>query len=469
MSAWDERIYPYLPVAAQNVACSLVGARQRRLRYGGEFRRLLDWMEAAQWWSADRIAGYQDEQLQAMVRHAYEHVPYYRRVFDSRRLKPQDIRGRADLAKIPILAKEDVRHHRDELVASGVPRRDLVFCHTSGSTGKSLQFYMEPRAVQFQWAVWWRHRQRFGVSPGMPHASFLGRAAVPLRQSRPPYWRENWPMRQTLFSIHHLVPGKAGAIVGRLNQGGFDFYAGFPTVLGVLAELALEQGLKIVAPPRAVFTGADSLRAPQRQAMQQVFQSIVTDQYGFAEGCGNASRCPQDVFHEDFEYGILECADPEAVGPGLKRGRIVATGFASLAMPFIRYDVGDVGLWSEEPCACGRKSPVLVDIEGRVEDYVVTPEGRRIMRLDYIFKDAQNVREAQVMQREPGGIWLRIVRRPGYSTRDEEVLRREVRDRISASLKVEFEYVNEIERLPGGKVQAVKSLLRQRDTTRRSE
>ena len=99
-------------------------------------------------------------------------------------------------------------------------------------------------------------------------------------------------------------------------------------------------------------------------------------------------------------------------------------------------------------------------MDGRIEDYVVTPEGRKIMRFDYIFKDTRNVRHAQVVQKELGSICLRIVRRPSYSSSDEELLRQEVRNKVSSQLFVNFEYVDEIESESTAKIRAVKSLLK---------
>jgi phenylacetate-CoA ligase len=460
MSPWRERLYQHLPIFAQNAACSLHGRGQRRLRFGPEFHRLLDWLEESQWWSREQIARYQAQQLRQLLAHAYTNVPYYRRTFDRLGLKPADIESVEDLPKLPTLTKEDVRHHMDDLVSAGVARRELVFCHTSGSTGKSLQFYLEPRAVQFRWAVWWRHRRRFGIQFDAPYATFTGLAAVPLRQSKPPYWRENWGMHQTIFTMHHITPEKVVDVVRRLNQGGFTYYAGYPSVLAALALLMCEQHLEIARPPRIIFTGAETLYDEQRALLSRVFQCPVTDQYGFSEGCGNASRCPADVYHEDFEYGILECGDGERAEERGQRGKVIATGFAGHGMPFIRYEVGDVATWSSGGCTCGRHAKVITRIDGRVEDVVLTPEGSRITRFDYVFKDTHNVREAQVVQKALGSICLRIVRRPAFSTRDEERIREEVALRVSPALRVEFEYVDEIEREPGGKVRAVKSLIR---------
>ena len=460
MSQLRERIYPRLPIFAQNLACGLQGSSQRKLRYGGVFAERLAWLEQSQWWTASQIEEYQEDTLQKLIRHAYDTVPYYRRTFDTLKLTPADIRTSADLPKLPVLTKEDVFRQRDELVSKAYDPKDLVFCHTSGTTGKSLQFYQEPSAVQFRWAVWWRHKQRFGVAFDDPYATFTGLTAVPLDQHKPPYWRENKPMRQTIFTMHHVIPATVPAIVERLNQGGFSYYSGYPSIIHLLASLIREQGLRITAPPKAIFTGAETLYEDQRQTMADVFGCVVTDQYGFSEGCGNASRCPQDLFHEDFEFGILECDQAQTAENGDRRGTIVATGFAGFAMPFIRYQVGDVGTWQAAPCSCGRHSKVLSRIEGRVEDYVVTPEGRHILRFDYIFKDTHHVREAQVVQDRPDGIRIVVVRRTGYSTDDEALIREEIRRRVSERLQVSFEYVDEIPREANGKFRAVKSLLR---------
>jgi phenylacetate-CoA ligase len=459
MAHWQDQLYPHLPVLMQNVACSVQGYSQRRLRFGGEFRRLLDWLEKSQWWSGDQIQQYQLEQLSKLLQHAYDSVPYYRRQFDQLGLKPAAIQSLADLQKLPVLTKEDVQSNLPDLISQKFTRAELVFSHTSGSTGKSLEFYLEPRAFQFRWAVWWRHRQRFGIRFDEPFATFTGLAAVPLEQSQPPYWRENWPMHQTIFTMHHITPDKVGTIVRRLNEGGFAYYAGYPSVLCALAAMIQEQQLDITAPPRIIFTGAENVYAYQRQLLRAVFKCPVTDEYGFSEGCGNASRCPEDVYHEDFEYGLLECGEVERLDAVTQRGKLLATGFAGYGMPFIRYEVGDIATWQTGACSCGRHSPVITHIEGRIEDYVITPEGRRIMRFDYIFKDTHHIRDAQIVQKELGSISIRVIRRPTYTSVDEALVREEVKQRVSSTLKVEFEYIDEIEREPNGKIRAVKSLL----------
>lgn len=468
-SAIAEAVYERLPVALQNLVCSAYGYREARARFGEQFHQRLRELSASEWWSASDIAAYQDERLRALIRHAHATVPYYRDRMRELGLTPEDIRGRADLPKLPVLTKEDVRANYPRMVSTTADKHDLVLRHTSGTTGKALHFYYSRSAIAEQWAVWWRHRRRFGVEVDALHANFTGKRVVPIEQDRPPYWRWNRPMHQALLNMQHLTPSKIRDVVAFLDSRDFVYYSGYPSVVHAMAASAIEAGLILARPPRFVFTGAENMLDYQRRDIFALTRATITDQYGFSEGCGNASHCPSLVYHEDFEFGILECVDPRPAGDGRITGRIVCTGFASPDTPLIRYEVGDSGVWDDpdRACACGRHSPVLLSIEGRRDDYVVTPEGGRIMRFDYLFKDTHHVREAQIVQREAGAIILRIVRRDGYSSRDEAVLREEVRQWISPTIAVVFDYVDDIPRQANGKFRAVVSDLAGRESAPR--
>jgi len=456
-----DRIYPRLPVWAQNAACGIYGLREGRVRFGRGFRRRLDWLTETEGWSAADIAAYQDEQVRALVKHAYASVPFYRERMRGLGLTPDDVRGRKDLPKLPVLTKEEVRGSTRRLLAERADARHLVHRHTSGTTGKALDFYSSRESIAFQWAVWWRHRRRFGVEPGALSANFTGKLVVPMEQRRPPYWRWNRPMNQALLNMQHVTPDKVADIAAFLDRHPFRFYTGYPSIIHAVAATALEAGVALRRGPALVITGAENVLDFQRRDIAAWTGARLTDQYGFSEGCGNASHCTELRYHEDWEFGVLECVDPEPLGDGRVRGRVVCTGFACPEFPFIRYEVGDTAVWAApgDRCACGRHSAVLERIEGRMDDYVVTPEGGRIMRFDYLFKATTSVRESQVVQHRPGAITLRLVRRPDYAARDEAAIAREVARWISPTLQVEFEYVDEIPRERNGKFRAVLSHL----------
>ena len=95
---------------------------------------------------------------------------------------------------------------------------------------------------------------------------------------------------------------------------------------------ASEAGLELALPPRAVFTGAENMLDFQRRDIQAFTGAILSDHYGCTEACGNASRCQELVYHEDCEFGIMEGIERT---PGDRAKRIVCTGFACDAFPFI--------------------------------------------------------------------------------------------------------------------------------------
>lgn len=457
-------VYARLPVFLQNTACSVYGWKEARVRFGGEFERRITELTESEWWTRGQITDYQDEALKRLIRHAYQTVPFYREVMRAEGLKPADIVTRDDLPKLPRVSKDDVRRAGASVISSAADRRRLIHRHTSGTTGTSLDFFSTRSAIAFQWAVWWRHRMRFGLEFGDWHVNFTGQLVVPPDQQLPPFWRWNGPFRQAILTMHHLTSSKISSIVDFLNRHQFRLYSGYPSIIHAFSLAAMEANLVLERSPLLVSTGAENMLRVQRRDIGAFTGAVLTDTYGLSEGCGNASHCPQFRYHEDFEFGILECVDPIQLDERRVRGSIVCTGFANSGMPFIRYDTGDIGVWdvSGRPCPCGRESKVLVEIEGRIDDYVMTPEGRRIMRFDYLFKDANNVKEVQVVQSQLGAIVLRVVRRPAYGEADERFIRDQVCSWISPELKVSFEYVNEIERGPNGKFKAVRSLLRSR-------
>ncbi|MDQ2732043.1 MAG: phenylacetate--CoA ligase family protein, partial [Armatimonadota bacterium] len=368
---------------------------------------------------------------------------------------------REDLAKLPILTKEEARKNSKALIATNVNRRQLISRRTSGTTGKSLHFHIGKEALAFQWAVWWRHRKRFGLELNEWHVNFTGELAIPAEQEQPPFWRWNWPMHQALVSMQQVTPAKARDIIQFLNQNDFGYYTGYSSIIHPLVVAARESGVTLRNRPRVIATGGEPMHPWQRRDIQAYTGAVITDQYGFSECCGNASDCPQLVYHEDFEFGILECVDPIRVDGQQVKGKIVCTGFASPEMPFIRYETGDIGIWdeSQERCACGRSSRILSSVEGRLNDYVLTPEGMWTKSFDYVFLDQSNVSEAQIIQDLPGEVTLKIVRRTEYSNKDEHLIRKNIRQWISQELNVRFEYVQCIEREPSGKFRFVKSSL----------
>jgi phenylacetate-CoA ligase len=128
-------------------------------------------------------------------------------------------------------------------------------------------------------------------------------------------------------------------------------------------------------------------------------------------------------------------------------------------MPLIRYRVGDFAKTEEGTCACGCAFPLIDRIEGRIEDYLRTPDGRFVGRLDHLFKGVEHVVEAQIVQPRLDELVLRIVRAEGFGPHDEQTILAEARQRLGPSIRLRFEYPETIERTAGGKFRFIVSQL----------
>ena len=133
-------------------------------RYGQDYLRALALFEKSDWWDEKALTEYQEEHLRLLVRHCYDHVPYYRRIFRERGLEPCDVQTIQDLAKLPFLTKDAVRLHRHELMADNIPLSAMEKCHTSGSSGSPLTFYMERRTRSVERAL--AHRRLLWLGYG---------------------------------------------------------------------------------------------------------------------------------------------------------------------------------------------------------------------------------------------------------------------------------------------------------------
>ena len=449
-----EGIYRRLPLGLQTVAVNVAGLRNRRTRFGEPFWAELKFLEKSEKYSASELASLQADRLQALVRTAYEHVPYYRELFRSLKLTPADIRTPDDLARLPVLDKATVAARAAEMVNTSLPSRARIPGRTSGSTGTSLALVHDARALAAEFATVWRMRRRFGCDLDRWHATFAGRLFVPQAQRKPPYHRVNYVQKQLLFSLYHLSPATVPHYADALARWPCEFYTGYPSALEVLVQDSREAGVTLPGPARALFTSSETLLAHQKESLERTLGVPVYDRYGCAEFCVSFTVCEQGRYHLDSEFSIVEWETLEETADSFT-GALICTGLMNHAMPFIRYRVGDVATLATTPCPCGKASLSAFSIDGRREDFVVTAEGVRLGRLDHIFKDLHSIRESQILQSEPGRITIRVVRGPEYRPADEKRLLAECRKRMGGATAVAVEYTDAIPRNAAGKFRAV--------------
>jgi phenylacetate-CoA ligase len=414
--------------------------------------------------SRERISGAElthlrNRRLQQFVLHAARTVPHYERVFSEMQLKPEAIRDIDDLKQLPIVTAEDVYSRPDDFMSRIVGSKQYVPepRHLRSSIGDSLPMSREGAAEAM--AVLWRFRRDHGILPGTWCAYFGGENVVPQEQTKPPYWRINWPGRQVIFSPYHLSEQTVEAYADALNHYQCPWLHGLPAVIGDLAGLMSEATLSVEFPLLWITTQADRLLAIHRRAIRRAFGIIPKQFYAAPHAVATIAEAEDGrlVVAEDHSaVEFIETNEPSVC-------RVVGTNFSNLAAPLIRFDTGD--LVTLPSLAKKTTIPrVVLACEGVYRDLLVLPSGVRIGRLERMFDDVPAVLTAQIMQNADRTIDIDVVATPGLTAEDD----RAIRDRVAARLgdarwRIAFQ-----DKLPDGASGKIHVILSEADQTNRA-
>ncbi len=456
MNRYAAEIYRRVPIWGQNLLLNGYTALLERERYGGRFPEFKTLLARTEWLSRTELEAYQDERLRAIVTHAYETVPFYRRRFEQCKLTPRDIRGRDDLPKIPVLTRDEIRTHYDELRSSTVSRRALKTGHTSGTTGTPLTVGYDHDTIGMTYAVFDRHYRWAGLEMGRRGdriAVARGNVIVPLAQQTPPFWRLNTRQNQILLSSFHLSPATLPMYFDALAKFKPAVLDGYPSTLYVLAKYLRTRGETF--PLKAAVTSSETLYDFQREVIEERFACRVFDYYALAERMAFSGECNRhEGHHIAMEYGLAEILDAD--GRPVPRGtvgRLVGTSLHNTAMPLIRYVTTDMTAVLETPCSCGRGLDLMEDVTTKAEDLLTLPDGRLISPsvLTHPFKPLDCIEGSQIVQTAPDAVTIRIVAGAAYSQAHTDHLIHEFRLRLGDKVKVDVQMLDRLDISPSGK------------------
>jgi phenylacetate-CoA ligase len=283
--------------------------------------------------------------------------------------------------------------------------------------------------------------------------------AEPDPASKGPFHRYNAVERQVYLSPFHLRPDTARQYVEALRRHGVEWMTGYAVSYYLLAEMILEQKLE-VPKLRAIITTSEKLTRAMREVMERAYRTRVYEEYSTVESALFASECTHGRLHVSPDVAVVEILRPDGTlcEPG-EPGEVVATPLNREYQMFVRYRLGDVAAWDTESCSCGSSMPVIREVLGRLEDVVVGPDGRRLVRFHGIFVDQPHIREGQIIQEQLDLIHVKVVPAAGFGEADVADVIGRVQNRLGASVTVWVEAVERIPRSSRGKFQAVVSRL----------
>ncbi len=258
-----QRFYDRAPAPARHLLTSARGWVLTRLRYSRETFAILDDLRDHESWTGVQVAHHQLQGLRRALRYALDTVPFYADY------PHVELRHIEDLSRLPLIDRETILDNQDLLLSRAVPANRRIRAGTTGTTGASLRVAYSENLARHNWAFLLRQWAWANVEPRQPRITLQGPRVVPANRSEPPYWTYNVPEHQVLMSIFHLSERTAPSYLDFLCRHEGEVLEGFPSVLGILADFAIEAGIRI--PMRVVFASGEPLYPPLRAKIEAAF------------------------------------------------------------------------------------------------------------------------------------------------------------------------------------------------------
>lgn len=410
----------------------------------------------SQWESYNELKKEQETKLRNIINFSYNNVPYYHRLFRDLKLGPENIKNIEDLEKLPILTKDIIKQNWNEFVPVNLKNMSYYNLTTGGSTGSPLKFRFSKYDRFLSGALLYRGWGYGGYELG-DKMVFLAGSSLDIGTQSCVVKRAHEIVRNLKkLSSFDMGPKEMLKYVNTINSFKPKFLRGYASSIDFFARYVEENNLEITS-PLAIFTTAEKLDPEMRKRISNVFDCNVYDNYGLNDGGVSAYECSEHSgLHIDSERSLMEIADESGNQVEEGKGRILATSLQNFAMPFIRYETGDLGHILDTNCNCGRGSKILKEIIGRSKELLKTPTGKYIHGAAFfndVFAEITNVNdiiEYQIIQKKTDYLVINMVCKSNFDTRNLDSVKNIIRKR-SEGWNVEFKFVDNINRTNSGK------------------
>jgi phenylacetate-CoA ligase len=417
-------------------------------RDGYSYRRHSRELDASQWLSPDALAALQAQRLTDLMEFCYRHNSFHRARMDKAGIVPSDIRGPADLARLPLLTKDDIRNAGPHLFSTGYSADNTLHTRTGGSTGVPLHVYVDIEAMNWKYAATRRHNAWAGWRPGDKVAAVWGDTDTGFHWKA---WLRTHLRDRTIyvdtlrFSAERLRQFHAQIVAFRP-----EIMMGHAHSVYQFALFCQENGLRLPS-MKGIVTTAMTLSELERRCIEQATGTRVFNRYGCEELSIIASESEAHSGLHVFSEGlIIEYLPTEVAG----EYELVITDLWNRAMPMVRYVIGDLARRAEGACPGGRGLERLARVSGRTADFLYRPDGTPVFGislLDTYIIHIPGIHQAQMVQNELHRIDIRIVPTADYSPETERAVQQVVATEFGADVQAVVSRVERLEQTERGK------------------
>lgn len=410
-------------------------------------------LEQSQWLKPQALAEFQLQRLNALMRDARQHVPFYRQLLAESGIPEKGMSSLEDLQKLPFLTKSVIRANTEAMKSSQA--RGLARFNTGGSSGEPLIFFIGKERVSHDVAAKWRATRWWGVDIGDPEMVVWGSPIELGKQDRIKAIRDR-VLRTELLPAFEMSSAKLDGFIDAIRRRRPRMLFGYPSALSHIARHALDRGVRMDdLGIKVAFVTSERLYDEQRSMISAVFGCPVADGYGGRDAGFIAHECPSGGMHITAEDVIVELIDGQGLPVPLgQAGEIVVTHLATSDFPFIRYKTGDVAVMDDKQCACGRGLPMLKEIQGRSTDFVIAADGTVMhgLALIYVLRDLAGLRSFKVIQHSRSHCEVQLLPEVGFDTlAATERITQQFKLRLGAEVRIDVRVMDEIAPEKSGK------------------
>lgn len=460
---FKDKLYKYMPVFLQNIGISLFGLTWKKRRFGGVFSSNLIEFKEREKYSFKQWEDYKLAHLKNILIHSFTQVTYYKKSFSEYGIDENFIKNMIlnDLKLFPFLEKNNLRENGTTNLLSNILEEKGEYFSSSGSTGTPTKILMSyPMHQRWSAAFEARIRHWAGINNQSARGMIGGRRVVHSGNAKPPFYRYNIFEKQVYYSAYHISPQNAANYVSAMHKYKIEYMTGYAVSNYLLALYIKQNNLK--APKlKAVITSSEKLTPEMRTVFSEVYQCKTYDSWSGVEACALVTECEHGSLHISEDVGIIEIIDEN--GNEVKNGEtgeVVCTGLLNFDQPLIRYRIGDRMTKAEnQDCKCGRKMPIIKEIEGRLEDIVTGPDGRQMVRFHGLFINIEKIERAQVIQHKINEIEIKIQNKEILDESELNTIKTKLISQLG-DINVIINQQQKIEQTSNGKYKAVISHLK---------